>query len=379
VGSLLFNINGGTAAEVPQTITGEAGEKVVLPDLNGTKDGNAFIGWCEVNSVYLKNAGTNHTYHDVYKPGTTYTLKSGTNSLYAIYNDKGTKVVRFGIRKDGVIQDEPNGYDVKGYIGHFEVSLDVLKETHWVIDIDSTKPVNDYYVENNVTANLNWVPSAEQIADALKKEGNVVFDPETQYIHYYVMKNIPDTTWKIDGVIRNKSSVEITYDANVPAGVDKTMVSNLPGGYQIAPGTDILIGADQGSTKIKRPALNGYYFVGWNTQKDGSGKYYSENATVHLTENLYLYAQWASIADNPLHISIDSDWPVGKTGYVGATIKLTAKLTGFEGKIYTLQWQYSTDQENWTDVPDAHDITYTYILDEVTTHYIWRVVAQDVH
>ena len=374
---LLFNNNGGTATEVPQTITGEAGEVVVLPDLNGTKNGNAFIGWCEVSSVYNKVPGTNHTYHDVYKPGTSYKLKSGTKTLYAIYNYKGTKKVRFGIRKDGVIQDEPNGYDVKNYIGHFEEDLSILKETHWVIDLDSTKPVNDYYVNNNVIANLNWVPSAEKIAKALQDEGNVDFDPETQYIHYYVMKCIEDTTWKIDGVIRNKAKVEITYNTNV-AGTEKTSISNMPGGYQVVPGTDIIIGTDENSTVIKRPSRNGYLFMGWNTEADGSGEFYNESATVHLTKNLNLYAQWAAEEEDPLDIQIVSDWPKGKMGYVGAKITLTAKLIGFEKKTYTLCWQYTTDGENWVDVPDSNTITYTYILDETTTLYTWRVVARDI-
>ena len=377
MGILYFNKNGGTANEVPQTITGEAGEKIVLPDLDGTKDGNVFVGWCEVDSVYKKVPGTNHTYHDVYKPGTSYTLKSGTNTLYAIYNYKGTKKVRFGIRKDGIIQDEPNGYDVKNYIGHFEEDLSILKETHWVIDLDSTKPVNDYYVNNNVIANLNWVPSAEEIAKALQDEGKVDFDPETQYIHYYVMKCIEDTTWKIDGVIRNKEKVGITYNTNV-SGAEKTSISNMPGGYQVTPGTDIMIGTDENSTKIKRPGRQGYYFTGWNTEKDGSGTYYDESSIVHLTSNLNLYAQWVSEVDNPLEIRIVSDWPKGKVGYVGARITLTAKLIGFDNRQYTLQWQYSVDNENWIDISGAHDITYTYTLDETTTQYTWRVVAQDI-
>ena len=376
--ALLFNINGGTGDDAPEGISAEAGTKVTLPGLNATKNGQEFIGWADVKDFYSRVSGTNHTYHELYKAGSTYTVKGGKNTLYAVYNSS-TRKVQFGIRKDGVIQDEPNGYPVDAYCGHFTVE-GILKDGYWVIDIDPTKPVNGYYVQNNVTAALNWVPSSEQIAEALKKEGNIDFDPESQYIHYYVLKNTSATVWKVDGVIRNKAKVGITYDTNVPDGVDKTKVSNLPGGYQMVPGTDILIGADQGSTEIKRPILNGYYFMGWNTKKDGSGKYYSESGTVHLTENLYLYAQWVSASDNPLAIRITSDWPAGKTGYVGARIKLTATLTGFDDRIYTLQWQYTTDPESgeWHDVPDAHDVTYTYTLDEETTHYTWRVVAQDI-
>lgn len=371
---LVFSVNGGTGDTDPQTITADAGTQVTLPAITAQKDGQEFIGWADVNNIFTKASGANHTYHDVYLPGASYTMKEGSHTLYAVYNT-ADRNVQFGIRKDGVIVDEPNDNNVADYIGHFTVN-GILKRGTWVIDINSTKPVKGYYVDNNVIAALNRVPSAEEIAAALQKEGKVDFDPERQYVHYYVLKYAGK--WKVDGVIRNKASVEITYDANVP-GAEKAQITNLPGSYQIAPGTDILIGADQNSDQVKRPIRNGYFFMGWNTEKDGSGTYYSEKDTVHMTKNLYLYAQWISATDNPLEIRISSDWPKGKIGYVGAKIKLTAELTGFEGRLYTLQWQYSTDLENWTDAPDAHDITYTYILDETTTHYTWRVVAKDIH
>ena len=372
--TLVFNVNGGSAA-VPETIIGELWQTVELPDLSGTKNGEAFIGWADVSDIYAQVPGTNHRYHDVYKPGTSYTLKAKQTTLYAIYNPTAKKV-RFGVRVDGVIQDEPNNYDAGSYKGHFELN-DILKEGHWVIDLDSTKSVNDYYVVNDVTANLNYVPTAEQIKDALWNEGNIVFDPETQYIHWYVLKCVGKDNWHVDGVIRNKANVEITYNTNVP-GTERTKIQNMPGSYQVAPGTDILIGADKGKTQIKRPARDGYFFMGWNTKEDGSGDYYNENTTVHLTRNLNLYAQWISTADSPLEIRISSDWTKGKVGYVGAKITLTATLTGFEGKEYTLQWQYSTDLENWVDIPGAHEITYTYILDEITTNYSWRCIARDI-
>ena len=316
---LVFSANGGTGEDDPKTITAEAGTNVTLPDLNATKNGQNFIGWADVKDILSKNSTNNTTYHDVYLPGTSYTMKAGNNTLYAVYNSTD-RTVQFGIRKDGVIVDEPNDNSVSDYIGHFSVN-NILKEGHWVIDINATKPVKDYYVNNNVIAALNSAPSAEDIAAALKKEGNVDFDPETQYIHYYVLKYAGK--WKIDGVIRNKANVEITYDANVP-GTEKTLISNLPGSYQVAPGTEIMIGADQGSTETKRPGRKGYYFMGWNTEKDGSGTYYNENRTIHMTENLYLYAQWISEENEVLEIRITSDWPMGKIGHVGDRITLTA-------------------------------------------------------
>ena len=371
-GFLYFNINEGTGAEVPQTITGEAGEKVILPDLNATKNSQEFIGWAEVSDIYAKNPGRDLRYHEVYKPGTNYELKTGTTKLYAIYNQQ-VRTVRFGIRADGVIQDEPNNYDVKNYIGHFSVD-GILKEGHWVIDIDATKPVNGYYLENDVTNNLNWVPSAEQIAAALKTEGNVDFDPETQYVHYYVMKTTGVNVWKVDGVIRNKSKVAVTYNTNI-SGVAKTDIKNMPGSKQVVSGTEITIGTDDDGN-VLRPVRAGYVFKGWNTEPDGSGTPYSAGRYMRLTSNLNLYAQWE---EGVLSIDITPDWPEGKPAPSGTMITLTAGLHGFEdlveGEDYILQWRYSTDLENWIDEPGAHGITFTYELNVTTATYTWKVVA----
>lgn len=76
-------------------------------------------------------------------------------------------------------------------------------------------------------------------------------------------------------------------------------------------------------------------------------------------------------------VTITSDWN-GGLGYIGLKITLTSHLTGFTAGKYTLQWQYSTDGENWTNQEGATGDTFTYELNEITTHYSWRVVAYDV-
>ena len=374
-GRLVFNINGGTAESVPETVIGEIGDTVILPELNASKDGAVFVGWMDVSDLYKVVPGTNHRYHEIYKPGTSYKLTSNKETLYAIYNTS-VKTVRFGIRKDGVIQDEPNDNKTSDYIGHFTVQ-GILKENYWVIDIDSTKPVNGYYVQNNVTANLNWVPSADEIAEALKKEGNVDFDPETQYIHYYVMKCTGVDVWKVDGVIRNKTNVEITYNMNVP-GTEGTTVKGMPSSYQVAKGTEILVGSDKDGTEILRPTRSGYLFNGWNSAADGSGTKYAEGHYLELDENLNLYAQWIDVSNGQMVIRIESSWPDNKPSYYGTEITMTAQLTGFENRTYTLQWQYKTADSDWIDIPNANGVTYTYYLDDINTNYTWRCIAKDV-
>ena len=75
---------------------------------------------------------------------------------------------------------------------------------------------------------------------------------------------------------------------------------------------------------------------------------------------------------------IESDWPANKPAYEGTPITLTAVLTGFENKSYTLQWQHTTDGENWIDEPNANEIQFTYVMNDTTAKYTWRVVALNV-
>ena len=75
-------------------------------------------------------------------------------------------------------------------------------------------------------------------------------------------------------------------------------------------------------------------------------------------------------------VTIESDWPEGKIAYTGAKITLTATPVGFNENV-RYQWQRSAGNDVWENIPGANEITYTYILDDSTAQYIWRVVAED--
>lgn len=79
----------------------------------------------------------------------------------------------------------------------------------------------------------------------------------------------------------------------------------------------------------------------------------------------------------PKTVKITSTWPSDMIAFPGAEITLKGEITGF-GKNVRLQWQYSTDQEKWTDEPGANDIDFTYTLTEQTAKYYWRLVADDI-
>jgi hypothetical protein len=75
-------------------------------------------------------------------------------------------------------------------------------------------------------------------------------------------------------------------------------------------------------------------------------------------------------------VTISSDWPKGVLAYTGARITLTATLDGFSDNV-TLQWERSTNGTDWEPIAGETGITYTYILDDSTAPYVWRVVAED--
>ena len=77
----------------------------------------------------------------------------------------------------------------------------------------------------------------------------------------------------------------------------------------------------------------------------------------------------------PKAIKLSSDWPEGQPAYKGTKITMTAELIGFDNVDYTSQWQYSLDQQEWTNVPGATGTSLTFEVDETTVQYIWRVVA----
>ena len=184
----------------------------------------------------------------------------------------------------------------------------------------------------------------------------------------------------MDGVIRNKANIEVTYNVNVPVN-EKLAIANMPGSYQVAPGTEIIIGTPKNSTTVMTPTREGYVFTGWNTSPDGTGISYPASSYMRLRSNLNLYAQWADV-EKELTITLESSLPNGQPAPDGTMVTLTARPIGFDNLVekvdYILQWQYSTDMENWIDVPGAHDISYTFELNITTATYTWRVVAREV-
>lgn len=58
----------------------------------------------------------------------------------------------------------------------------------------------------------------------------------------------------------------------------------------------------------------------------------------------------------------------------GKTVRLTSRLTGFDGLVYGLQWQYN-DGSGWTDVPGANGQEYAFTVNADNAGWQWRLCA----
>ena len=67
---------------------------------------------------------------------------------------------------------------------------------------------------------------------------------------------------------------------------------------------------------------------------------------------------------------------IGEPQYDEDVMTLRATLIGFDNIDYALQWQFSTDDATWTDVPGATGDTLVVQLDESNAGCDWRVSAE---
>ncbi len=60
--------------------------------------------------------------------------------------------------------------------------------------------------------------------------------------------------------------------------------------------------------------------------------------------------------------------------YIGTYVTMTTDLINFrEDDVYDVQWKYSTDGEEFTDIEGANELSYRYLTDEDNVKYIWKV------
>lgn len=254
--TLSFNANGGGPTPAKITDLSE-GEEVTLPD-GLTRSGYVFTGW----STHDDPNATGNFNQVIYAPGTTYTMPANGVTLYAVWS-KQNVAADFFIRLDGQIPTEPQDHAASKYSAAINIKGAIKTAT---FTFSSTEP--------GVKPNLNRYPTDAQIKGVYPQ-----YNPDTQTVLWYCIKHAG--SWHVDGVLLDKSKVNLAYDPNCPAGT----WTNMPDGGQYVQGSNAVV-----SSKV--PTRTGYTFKEWNTKADGTGAAYAPSANVKMDENVTLYAQW---------------------------------------------------------------------------------------
>lgn len=284
-GYIKLSNNGGNATIQQSVLAADIGKTITLPGYSGQKNGKKFIGWARYSNIYEKHDGSDSSYCEVFLPGTEMEVSAGIATLYAVFEEKGTDV-RFGFRIDGNIPHEPSNYSANEYTGHVTVK-NALKIGRWVVDVSGDEPIVGNHVNNDVATSLLALPSDEEIKATMKNK----YDPETMYIHWYVLKY--SGQWKVDGVIRNRTAKSVAYDINLTSS-DRNKIEKMPKGFEYGQKATITVGAEKDG-KVITPVLDGYEFLGWNSKADGTGTAYEEGKQIEVTDNITFYAQWREI------------------------------------------------------------------------------------
>ncbi len=74
------------------------------------------------------------------------------------------------------------------------------------------------------------------------------------------------------------------------------------------------------------------------------------------------------------HITVDVLWDVPDP-VIGDTAHFVAVLEGYEELQYTIQWQYSPDEEIWFDIPYATEPTMDVVVTEENNEVFWRILV----
>ena len=63
--------------------------------------------------------------------------------------------------------------------------------------------------------------------------------------------------------------------------------------------------------------------------------------------------------------------------FIGSEVPYELELINFmEDDHYEVQWFYSTDGEEFIEIPDANELTFTYVADAENTSYFWKAIVK---
>ena len=286
-----FNINGGNGT-TPSNVTFGEGKIITLPSGDAFSRSNyELVGWSE-NSNAIKTY-ENVGQYPIYPCGEKFEVTKNT-TLYAVWAQNSGKFqakLSVAVRTDGNTPGEPSiNYDevYKYYVENVTVD-NILKY------ISPAKTVAGVAAVKTVLTDAFYQMITDKNAANKGSSTRPYYDPDTQYIEWYVVKyQNNDNTFHVDGTIKDKNVVTLSYDKN---GATSGILPDSSTAY--AQNNRVITVSQPGNLYDRRDPnswqelkKSGYDFSGWNTAADGTGTTYQPGETITLSENITLYAQW---------------------------------------------------------------------------------------
>lgn len=275
-----FDLNEGSGTK-PEDIKATVGSEISLPSGDDlTREGYKFLGWCANKNSSVISDNVKPTIQDG-----TYVV-SGSIKFYAAWaaTTSTTGTIVTAIRADGETPYEPSlqyaEYKYFDELNNVELSQ-YFTPIHTVAGVDAVNNALTDYFKRSVE---QW------------NETKHFWNPETQYVQWYVIKEQKSgkgSVWHIDGTVKDKSKFSLTYEPNCT-----NYTGEYPGGREYKENDEVTV--EKGTL-----SRMGYDFLGWNTEKNGSGKPYQEGDIITMTQNITLWAQWGDANEFTITYELD--------------------------------------------------------------------------
>lgn len=340
--TLTFNPNGGTGG--PAALENkEISEDKVDPihfNLTGnetapTYPGREFLGWSSDSSATTPQITANSQW-DVSFTGTQ---EPTTFTLYAVWSAPEEHTVTFmnGDNQYGEVQAVTYGEKAtnptpspteanKRFVGWFaesaetawdfdtSITEDVTLYAHWVDTVDITYTIVNGTWENKTGS------EATTFTKTVDKDSTLT--PPTP---------VPNTGYEAGSWNETPNSAETATFTYTCKQSDYTITYNANGGTEDNVTSPVLHYGDSATISDKPDSFTApanTAFGGWNTAADGTGTHYDANATITITGNLTLYAEWKQLGRIQLVIY--------KNGNTTQAIVNTAIATPVQGTEFDL-------------------------------------------
>ena len=133
---------------------------------------------------------------------------------------------------------------------------------------------------NNSFTKTDYVFKGWATSQAAANNGEVTYQDGGSYQHNISDNRVLYAVWTKE----TQTTYTVKYDGNTNTG-----------GIAPVDSQEYLSGAKAKVLKVGTLVKKGYKFISWNTKADGSGAKYFPGATITISDNIILYAQWELI------------------------------------------------------------------------------------